>query len=86
MNVSIHFPAEVENTLRRRAAAAGQDIETFVRMVITETLAADESSPARRAGSHAEFMAKLQAISERHPGSQGHMDDSRESIYAGRGE
>lgn len=32
------------------------------------------------------FMARLRAISGRHPGSGGRLDDSRESIYAGCGE
>jgi len=38
MNVSVNFPAEIENALRLRAAAVGQDVETFVRTVVTESL------------------------------------------------
>jgi len=85
MNVSIHFPAEVESSLIRRAAAAGKDVETIVRDFVTERLAEDGPSPAK-AASHEEFMARLDAIIRLHPVSNGSVDDSRESIYAGRGE
>ena len=85
MNVSINFPAEVEMTLLRRAAAAGKDVEALVREFVTECLA-EESSPPAKAASHDEFMARLHGIIDLHPESNGLVDDSRESIYAGRGE
>ena len=83
MNVSIHFPAEIETTLRRRAAAAGKDVETFVQEVVVERLAEESSNEAR---SHDEFMSRLRQIISMHPKSNGTLDDSRDSIYAGRGE
>ncbi len=86
MNVSINFPNEVESTLRRRAAAAGQDVESFVRQVVADSLNDDASAAGPNTNSHEEFMAKLQRIIDRHSGSKGLLDDSRESIYAGRGE
>lgn len=79
MNVSIRFPPEIEPVLIRRAAAAGQDVETFVREVVTEQLADEVAVPAR-VGSHSEFMARLQAIIDMHPASNGVVDDRRESI------
>jgi len=85
MNVSINFPAEIETTLLRRAAAAGMDVETFVKEFVTERLA-EEVPPPAKAASHAEFMARLRGIIDLHPKSNGLVDDSRESIYAGRGE
>jgi hypothetical protein len=85
MTVSITFPAEIETTLLRRAAAAGTDVETIVKEFVTERLAEENPQPAR-ATSHAEFMAKLHGIIDLHPVSNGSVDDSRESIYAGRGE
>ena len=45
MNVSVNFPAEIENSLRRRAAAVGQDLESFVRMVVTESLESTAELP-----------------------------------------
>jgi hypothetical protein len=85
MNVSINFPAEIETTLLRRAAAAGKDVETIVKEFVTECLAEETQAPARM-GSHDEFMAKLHGVIDLHPLSNGSMDDGRESIYAGRGE
>lgn len=85
MNVSINFPAEIETTLLRRAAAAGKDVETIVKEFITELLAEESPAPAKPA-SHHEFMARLHEVIGLHPVSNGSVDDSRESIYAGRGE
>lgn len=39
MNVSINFPDELGNALRLTAAAAGTDIETFVKQIVAERLA-----------------------------------------------
>ena len=85
MNVSINFPADIETTLRRRAAAVGKDVETFVKEVVTERLA-DDALPQMGTPSHDEFMAKVREIIHLHPVSNGSVDDSRDSIYAGRGE
>lgn len=85
MNVIINFPVEIETNLLRRAAIAGKDVETIVRELVTERLA-DESEPPPKSSSHAEFMAKLNSIIDLHPVSNGSFDDSRESIYGGRGE
>jgi hypothetical protein len=85
VNVSIDFPAEIETSLLRRAAAAGKDVETIVQELVAERLA-EEAPPQARAASHDEFMAKLQRFIDLHPASNGSVDDSRESIYAGRGE
>lgn len=46
MSVRINFPPEIESTLRREAAAAGQDVETFVRNVVAEFLT--ETSPPQK--------------------------------------
>lgn len=85
MTVNIDFPAEIESTLIRRAAAAGKDVETFVKEFVTERLS-EEIPPPEKAASHEEFMSKLQRFIDLHPASNGSLDDSRESIYAGRGE
>jgi plasmid stability protein len=85
MNVSINFPAEIETILLRRAAASGKDVETVVKELVSEGLA-EQNPPHAKVASHEEFMAKLQRFIDLHPASNGSMDDSRESIYAGRGE
>ena len=85
MNVNINFPTEIETTLLRRAAAAGKDVETIVKEFVAECLAEESPAPAK-VGSHEEFMDRLRGVIDLHPVSNGFLDDSRESIYAGRGE
>jgi len=85
MSLNVIFPADIEVVLRQRASALGKDVSTFVIDIVSEEVA---SIPAvrNRQESHAEFMAKLDAMIHRHGIRNGHFDDSRESIYAGRGE
>ena len=85
MSLSVSFPAEIESTLRQHAAAIGKDVETFVRELVVEEVAEATESPVRRR-SHAEFKEKLDAMIQSHGIRNGQFDDSRESIYAGRGE
>ena len=68
------------------ALAAGLDVETFVTNVVKDEVADDIAMQPRRRMSHEEFRARLQRIIDLHPVSHHFVDDSRESIYAGRGE
>ncbi len=86
MNVTLHFPAEIATTFQRRAAELGQDVKTFIRYVVREELALEEAYPAPPARSHAEFVTALHRLIDSHGIRCGTFDDSRESIYAGRGE
>lgn len=81
MNVNISFSAEIETTLLRRSAASGKDVETIITEFVTERFAEEHLWPAK---SHDDFMASLHRVIDLHPTSNGSMDDSRESIYAGR--
>jgi hypothetical protein len=85
MNVSIHIPAEIESALLQRASATGKDVATIVRDYVVERLAEDAPPPVT-IGSHQEFTNRLRQVIAMHPISNGTVDDSRESIYAGRGE
>ncbi len=87
MTLTIELTGEMEQRLHEQAAALGCDVRSFVERFLTENLSTDVSAvaPPRRR-SPAEFRAQLEAIAHRHPGSTGLVDDSRESIYAGRGE
>jgi hypothetical protein len=83
MSLTIELPAEVEDVMRRRAEAAGQDLATFVRQVVTEC--AGEGEDASRAPlAPAEFARRLEAWIALHPVVNQAVDDSRESIYAGQ--
>jgi hypothetical protein len=86
MHVSIDFPAEIETVLRRRAAAAGQDVATFVKEVVAQRLAHEEESHSPVEPSQEEFTAWLARWINLHPTLHHPVDDSRESIYAGCGE
>lgn len=71
----------------RARAAAGLNTSAFVAEAIAEKLA-DMSAvhPSPGPSSHEEFVARLRRASSRPPGPGASLDDSRESIYAGRGE
>jgi hypothetical protein len=86
MTLTIEITNEIEQRLQAQAAAAGCDVTSFVQRFLTENLADEVPIPGQPRRSSAEFMARLQAIMDRHPGSGGHLDDSRESIYGGCGE
>lgn len=90
MQLNVSLPAEIETALRRRAAAAGLDLETFVTNVVTEEVTeevAEEPTPKPRAArSSAKYAERLKAWIDLHPVLDHVIDDSRESIYAGRGE
>jgi plasmid stability protein len=84
MSVSIDLPADVESALRGRAAAAGTDLSTFIRQVVTESLEDDETPATPTLPT--DFAHRLDAWIRLHPVHDHAIDDSRESIYAGRGE
>ncbi len=86
MTLSIDFSPETERTLRDRAAAAGQDLATFVKEAIAEKLEQEEKEQPSLPASHAEFRKRLADWIELHPVLDHAVDDSRESIYEGRGE
>lgn len=86
MNIRINFPSEIETALLNRAAAAGQDVESFVRNVVTESLAEQDMAVPTKKQQPAEFRTRLESWIDLHPKLDHAIDDSRESIYAGRGE
>jgi plasmid stability protein len=89
MSITISIPDELEPALRQKAAAAGQDVEHFVRQIVAENLLEDPAVATEqpsRAGSHAEFRTRLRDLVLNHDIHHGQIDDSRESIYAGCGE
>ena len=84
MTLTLSFPPEVEARLRERAASAGKDVESIVREAVEEKLAATPTQPQRR--THEQWIAELRAWAASHKPVNHFVDDSRESIYAGRGE
>ena len=85
MSITISLPVEIESALRQRAAIVGTDVESFVRQIVLEEVT--ETPVATLGGEpHPDFVARLRGTIQRHRIHHGHFDDSRESIYAGRGE
>lgn len=91
MNVSINLTPALETALKRQAADAGQDLESFVQRVVEERIIDGVETPSpRRTIPPEEFAAYIRDTVARHGISVGisvgNVDDSRESIYEGRGE
>ena len=86
MNVNVDFPSNIEAVLLQQAAAAGRDVPAFIREVVTERLVSTPFTARPQNMSHEEFAKRLDAWIKRHPVVNHVLDDSRESIYEGRGE
>ena len=90
MTVYISLPPETEARLRDRAAATGKDVSTLVREAVEEKFSAGNGNSAGMSYERwsAEFTAWMKDVAKRAtmypPGYVA--DDSRDSIYEGRGE
>lgn len=89
--MTLHVPlsSESEARLREYAAAVGKDLPSVIAEAIEEKLALleDEASePRHRPHTTEGWIAELRAWAASHPRLDRLADDSRESIYAGRGE
>ncbi|RJP42118.1 MAG: hypothetical protein C4547_00715 [Phycisphaerales bacterium] len=85
MTLQIPLSPEAEVRLREQATAAGKDLATFVLEVVEERVAGTN-------GLNTPALSPQQWSREWHEWAASHrrldraVDDSRESIYAGRGE
>jgi hypothetical protein len=97
MTLTIELTGEIEQRLCEAAAAGGQDLSTCVQQILAEhfvipeaanapRLAAEEWPTPPRGETPDAFMGRLREMVRRHAVRCGHVDDSRESIYAGCGE
>jgi phosphohistidine phosphatase SixA len=89
MSVELNLSAETERILKQKAARAGQTLEGFLQGLAEREAATQNGSPPRAAPLTAEeWSAKWRAwaSADRRQPSGLIMDDSREGIYAGRGE
>ncbi len=84
MNLKIEVPANLELLLKERARQAGVPVELFVLQAVTDRLAESESPVS--SVSAEQFSLWLTQWSDRFPKLERIVDDSRDSIYAGRGE
>ena len=87
MTLEISLAPEVIAKLRERAAAEGKDMESFVREAVEKVLSSpDETAHENEQLSAERWSAEWHAWADSHPKVDHFVDDSRESIYAGRGE
>lgn len=87
MTLQIPISPETEAKLREQAAAAGKDLASFVREAV-EKLIGEGNGSRHGNGSHSapQWSEEWHAWAASHRKLDHVVDDSRESIYAGRGE
>ena len=84
MNLILHLTPEIEAKLRQQAAATGQALEDIALQAIEEQLVESEQPVSQVAAE--QWVANLRAWAASHSPLPIEADDSRESIYSGRGE
>jgi len=84
IHLSISFDLEVKP--RERAAAAGKDLETFALDALREVVAGSNGSSAPTPLTREQRVKEWLSWTASHSRTGNIVDDSRESIYAGRGE
>ncbi len=88
MTLQVPLDEQSENRLREYAAATGKDVSSLVAEAIAEKLAIleTEAGEQNRPRTTDQWIAELRAWAANHPRLDYVADDSRESIYSGRGE
>ena len=85
MTVHISLPPDMEVRLQQRAQAAGKDVPTWVREAVEEKLAT-ESSETQAVRTSQQWEAEFDVWIANHKPVSHFVDDSRDSIYADRGQ
>lgn len=83
MNLQVNLPADLEAIIKKRAEQAGVDLPTYILLTLRAS-GEDASNP--KPVSDEQFAASLHRLAAIHANANPNFDDSRESIYAGRGE
>jgi plasmid stability protein len=84
MVLNLDLSPDLEDRLTQRAAATGRSVDDVAIEALRDALSADAAINPER--DHEAWRARLQAIIDRHPAVDHFVDDSRDSIYEGRGE
>jgi hypothetical protein len=83
MTVTLNLDPETVRRLREKATRRGQTLEAYLEQLAAEPAAGSDTAAERSA---AEWVAEFQAWAASHLSLPQLADDSRESIYADRGE
>jgi predicted transcriptional regulator len=86
MTLQIELTPELEAKLREQAQVAGKDVAAFAREAIEETLASVDAGAQPAKLSNEQWLAEWRAFTASARPLGYIIDDSRESIYEGRGE
>lgn len=81
MTVRIALSPESETKLRERAAAAGKQVEEFLRDEIEQRVLTEPPSAAQIAQGSGEWLARFRQWVQEHPARPFLADDSREAVY-----
>jgi hypothetical protein len=86
MTLDIRFSPETEAKLKQRAQETGKNVEQIIQEAVEAKLHDGKRIPESTL-SKEQWLRTFQEWVSSHPVRPGiHLDDSRESIYAGRGE
>ena len=88
MSITLTLAAETERRLKERAAQMGQSLEDFLQGLAEQAAAEGNGTPrdSLDLSSPAQWSKEWRAWAASHRTMPTVADDSRESIYAGRGE
>jgi hypothetical protein len=84
--VTIELKPEVEMQVLVQAASKGVSVESFLASVIESNLPSEDPDPFYKRASPEEWSRAFREWAESHDSIQTDVDDSRDSIYEGRGE
>jgi hypothetical protein len=85
-SVTVELSAETEQKLRDQAAQNGQTIEAFLRQLAEQAATVKLVGPPSNRMTPEQWSAEFRAWVASHKPTPGRLDDSRETIYEGRGE
>jgi hypothetical protein len=83
MTITLRLDAETESRLKEEAARNGLTVEEFIQRLAEQAVFGGRPAPVIP---QRDWEAELRAWAASHPALPWPADDSRESIYAGRGE
>lgn len=89
MSITIQLPPETEKVLREQASSAGQTPEGYLGQLAQQWLGTNgtpAAKPPAQKMSTDEWVAAWRSWAASHKPVHHFVDDSRESIYEGRGE
>ena len=91
MTLTLELPTDTEKRLQAKAGAKGLTVKSYLEELVRSDLESLQSngshSPSEPSDSSADqWIAEHRALAKKHEHITHFIDDSRESIYAGRGE